>query len=203
MGKSADVEHDAPLQVIPAGEEDTDCDAGPNAVIAKESDGSAVQTPERHTELVPQDVLSLAIGLEHPPGLLHVPAVWQESSGEQETAGPATHVPLPLQASGLVQTLLSALHDVPLAALGYSQAPLDELHEPAVWHWFGLLHAMGSLWVHTPELQATLCMHGLVIMHPPHVTPFVPHAVVDCIAIGRHDVVDEQHPGHEVESQTH
>lgn len=115
--KSADVEQDAPWQVMPAGDEETDCEAGPYAFITNVRVGSAVQTPERHTELVPQDVPSVTAGFEQPPGLLQVPALWHESSGVHETAGPAMHVPFEHE-SGLVHTLLSALHDKPFVALG-------------------------------------------------------------------------------------
>lgn len=66
-----------------------------------------------------------------------------------------------------------------------------------------MVHEMGSLCVHTPELHVTLCMHGFVILHPMHAAPPVPQAEVDCIEIGRQEVADAQHPAHEVVSQTH
>jgi hypothetical protein len=46
-------------------------------------------------------------------------------------------------------------------------------------------------------------MHLLVAWHPMQVVPIAPQLLVDCMANGTHVVGPEQHPAHEVESQTH
>src|SRR5579883_856743 len=91
--KSADVEHDDPVHEMPAGDDETDCDAGPNELMTNVSVGSAVHVPPMQTELAPHGVLLGAVGFEQPAGFVHVPARWHASCAPHETAEPALHVP--------------------------------------------------------------------------------------------------------------
>ncbi len=78
-----------------------------------------------------QTVLSDFAGLEQAPvEVLQVPAVWHWSEAEQVTMVPE-QVPL-WQVSFVVQALPS-LQDVPFAAVGFEQAPAEQV--PATWHW--------------------------------------------------------------------
>jgi hypothetical protein len=81
--------------------------------------------------------------------------------------------------------------------------PVAGTHVPAVWHWPGAAQVSGLLCVHAPLTQASVCMHLLVAWHPIHVAPIAPQLLVDCMFNGTHVVGPEQHPAHEVESQTH
>jgi hypothetical protein len=72
-------------------------------------------------------------GFEHVPvDELHVPAVWQISSGVQTTELPAVHAPL-WHVSFRSQRLPS-LHAVPFGATGFKQTPVEGAHAPMRWH---------------------------------------------------------------------
>jgi hypothetical protein len=87
------------------------------------------------------DVPSAAFGLLHVPVEgLQVPATWQLSCAVQVTAVPE-HVP-EWQASPVVHALLS-LHDVPSAAFGLVQTPVDGLQVPATWQASSAVQVIG------------------------------------------------------------
>ena len=80
-------------------------------------------------QVVPFD----AVGFEHDPVLgLQVPATWHWSLAVHVTGLDPVQVPF-WQASVWVHALPS-LHVVPLAAVGFEQAPVLALHVPATWH---------------------------------------------------------------------
>jgi len=89
------------------------------------------------------------------------------------------------QESTVVQALPS-LQVVPFAAGGFEQAPLLELHMPAVWHWSLAWHTMGLAPTQVPLLQVSSWVHmfpslhevpSAGIWHPPAPSqfPVLPH----------------------------
>jgi hypothetical protein len=75
----------------------------------------------------------LAAGFEQAPVAgSHAPAMWHWSDAVQVTGLEPLHVPF-WQVSVWVQAFPS-LQDVPLAAMGFEQAPVDGSQVPAMWH---------------------------------------------------------------------
>ena len=56
---------------------------------------------------------------------------------------------------------LPSLQLVPFVATGFEQAPVVELHVPAVWHWSLAVHVTGFDPVHVPFWHESLCVHAL------------------------------------------
>ena len=56
---------------------------------------------------------------------------------------------------------LPSLHDAPLEAVGFEQAPVVGSQTPAVWHWSVTLHTRGVPAVHTPLRQMSPVVHAL------------------------------------------
>ena len=60
---------------------------------------------------------------------------------------------------------LPSLQLVPFVATGFEQAPVVELHVPAVWHWSLAVHVTGLAPVHVPFWQESLCVQALPSLH--------------------------------------
>src|SRR4051812_23383671 len=96
-----------------------------------------VHAPDVQTSVVhpmPSDVHAVASGLfvmAQPPDPSQMDAA-SHSVGAQAYVVP-WHVPL-VQTSFFVQPWPSS-QDVPFAAVGFVQAPVDGLQAPAMWHW--------------------------------------------------------------------
>src|SRR5206468_9031080 len=74
---------------------------------------------------------------------LHIPATWHRSGVVQTTGLLPVQVP-DWHVSVCVQALPS-LQEVPFAAAGFEQMPVDVLHVPATWHWSSAVQATGLL----------------------------------------------------------
>jgi hypothetical protein len=60
---------------------------------------------------------------------------------------------------------LPSLHVVPLAAIGFEQAPVDVLHVPAVWHWSEAVQFTGFEPTQAPDWQVSLWVQALPSLH--------------------------------------
>ena len=119
---------------------------------------------------------------EHVPlAAAHVPARWHASGDVHTTAGPATHAPA-LQVSGLVQALLSALHDVPSALFAYAHIPEAALQVPSPWHCVAVGQMTAAPGMHTPAAQVSPWVHALPSLQaPPVVGAQVPVAAEQAV----------------------
>ncbi len=119
-----------------------------------------------------QAVPLAAAGLEQAPVEgLQVPAVWHWSEAVQVTGLLPVQVPL-WQESVWVQALPS-LQEVPFAAAGFEQAPVEVLHVPAVWHWSDAVHTIGVPALQTPALQVSAPLQALPSLQDVPLATFV------------------------------
>ena len=143
--------------------------------------GVPEHAPAVQTSLVEQALPSLqtvplgATGFEHVPVAgLQVPAVWHWSWAVH-VIGVPPHVPL-VHRSLLVHSLPS-LHDVPLGAVGFEQAPVVGLHTPTAWHWSLAVQTTGLEPVHAPAWHVYDLSQRLVPLH------VVPLAAGVCVQV--------------------
>ena len=101
--------------------------------------------------------------VQAPVAGLHVPAVWQASTGAHVTEPVAVQTPL-WQASPVVHASPS-LHAVPSGRAGLEQAPVAGLQVPASWHGSDAVQTTGFEPVQTPAWQVSVCVHASPSLH--------------------------------------
>jgi len=108
------------------------------------------------SQLVP----SVTGGFEHVPLVgSHTPTRWHASLAVHTTGFAPTHVPL-WHVSVCVHALPSS-HVEPSATAGVEQTPVVASQVPTAWHASPALHTIGFEPTHTPEWQASVCVHAL------------------------------------------
>jgi hypothetical protein len=105
---------------------------------------------------------ALGSNVHWPVVLLQLSAVHTILSSQMRAGPPQT--PL-VHVSGVEQNLPSS-HGVPFALFGLLQAPVLELHVPALWHWSRAVH-----WVTGPPVQTPFWHVSLVVQALPSSQP--------------------------------
>src|SRR5438132_1257086 len=122
-----------------------------------------VHTPLSQVSVWVQELPSLQAvplafgGFEHAPVLvLQIPASWHWSDAVQRIGLEPVQLPL-WQVSVWVQGLAS-LHGTPSSFAGSEQLPVAGSQVPASWHWSEGRQTTGSLPMHAPLSQVSVCV---------------------------------------------
>lgn len=120
---------------------------------------------EVHASWSLQEVPFGSAGFEHVPVEgLHVPAEWHWSEAVQVTVAPAVQVPA--WHVSFESQALPSLHEVPLAAVGLEQSPVNGLHAPATWHWSEATQVTLPPAVHAPARHVSFKSQALPSLQP-------------------------------------